>query len=58
MDDDDLLDLLDMKPPAPKPKRTKVQTQSFFPHLFELEVRILMRSRKISRQKAEKKKKK
>lgn len=52
MDDDDLLDILGMKPPAPKPKRTKVQAQSFFPHLFELEVRILMRSRKISRQKA------
>lgn len=53
MNSDPILDFLNMQPPKPKPKRSRSQTQSFFPHLFELEVRILMRSRKISRQKAE-----
>lgn len=53
MNSDPILDFLNMQPPKPKPKCSRSQTQSFFPHLFELEVRILMRSRKISRQKAE-----
>ena len=53
MDNDPILDFLSIQPPTPKPKRSRSQAQSFFPHLFELEVRILMRSRKISRQKAE-----